>query len=140
MEPSPSSSSRRGGRGLLWLGVACAALGPVLYFAQLRAAERTDTPWYAPALATLGAVLVLLALARRPGVWRGLVLVLVAALAGFQWWFLTSLARLPAYAGPVAVGQPFPAFAAARADGTPFARADLEGGRATALVFFRGHW
>src|SRR5437763_1218588 len=51
MEPRPSSSTRGGGRILLLLGVACAVLGPILYFAQLRAIERTDTPWYAPALA-----------------------------------------------------------------------------------------
>ncbi len=139
-QPTPSQRPPGGGRPLLWLGVLCAILGPPLYMAQLTAAGRTDVPWYAPALATVGLVLVVLSLRRRPTVWRGLALVLVAALAGIQWWFVTGYTQLPAYAGPVAAGRTFPEFAAKRADGAPFTRADLEGDRATALVFFRGHW
>jgi hypothetical protein len=111
----------------------------VSYGVQL-AFGRTDTPWYAPVLATLGAVLVLLALRRRRNAWRALALAAVASVAGFEWWFLLSHARLPAYAGPVSAGGTFPEFRAARADGTPFTRADLGGDRATALVFFRGRW
>ena len=127
-----------GGRTLLWLGVACAVLGPVLYAVQLQAAHRTGDPWYAPALATLGVGLVLLSLRQRPTVWRGLALVPVAALAGLQWWFLLSYARLPAYHGPVVAGRAFPEFSAKRADGTPFTRADFHGDQGTALVFYRG--
>jgi hypothetical protein len=112
----------------------------VLYAVQLQAVGRPDTPWYAPTLATLGMILVLMALARRPGIFRVLALVVVAGLAGFEWWFLLGESRLPAYTGPVAVGHSFPAFTAKRADGTPFTRANLESDRATALVFFRGHW
>jgi hypothetical protein len=98
------------------------------------------TPWYAPVLATGGIGLVLLALRRRLGAWRVLALVFVALVAVYQWWFLLAHTRLPAYAGPVAAGEPFPEFRAARADGSPFTRADLEGKQATALVFFRGRW
>jgi hypothetical protein len=112
----------------------------VLYTVQLTAAGRTDTPWYAPALATIGVLLVLLSLQRRTSAWRGIAFVLVAALAGLQWWFLLGYTRLPTYTGPVAAGESFPAFAAKRANGTPFTRADLAGDQATALVFFRGHW
>ncbi len=128
------------GRTALVLGVACAVLGVAGYVAQLLAARRTETPWYAPALAVLGAGFIVLSLSRRRTVWRGLALVAVAALAGFEWWFLFNYARLPAYAGPVTVGQPFPEFRASRADGAAFTQADLPGDRATALVFFRGRW
>ena len=124
----------------MWLGIACAILGPVLYGMQL-AIGRMNVPWYAPALATLGVVLAFVALQRGGStVWRGLALVFVAALAGLQWWFLLSYVRLPAYTGPVAAGKAFPEFAAKRADGKPFTNTDLIGDPATALVFFRGHW
>lgn len=123
----------------MWLGIACAILGPVLYWVQL-SSGRFDVPWYAPVLAAVGAVLAAVALRRRPTVWRGLALVFVAALAALQWWFLASYTRLPTYTGPVVAGKAFPEFAAKRADGTPFTRADLAGDPATALVFFRGHW
>ena len=136
---SPPASS---GRGLLWLGVFCAILGPLVYVGQISQSWLT-TPWYAPALATLGTLLVVLALGRRRSVWRFLALGLVLLLTGFQWFFITS-ARLPAYAGPVAAGEPFPDFRAARDDGNSFAQsftaADLKGDKDTVLVFFRGHW
>jgi hypothetical protein len=134
------SLARRTGRGLLWLGVFCAFVGPPLYAAQLMAWGKTFNPWYMPVLATLGAVLVILSLQRRRTAWRGLALVLVLFLAAGDWWFLTSYVRLPVYAGPVAAGEPFPEFQAKRADGATFTRADLKGDRNTALVFFRGHW
>jgi hypothetical protein len=139
MQPTPTRPAAGSGRGLLWLGAAFALLGPVLYGLQL-AAGRLDVPWYAPALATLGAALTFVALRRRPNAWRVLTLLLVVGLAGLQWWFLVSYVRLPEYTGPVAAGQAFPDFAAKRADGSPFTRADLVGDPATALVFFRGHW
>jgi hypothetical protein len=139
MQPTPASPAPRGGRGLLWLGIACAILGPVLYATQL-SFGRMEVPWYAPALATLGVVLAFVAIRRRTTAWRGIALVFVAAFAGLQWWFLLSYVRLPAYTGPVAVGTAFPEFTAKRSDGKPYTRADLTGDPATALVFFRGHW
>jgi peroxiredoxin len=48
--------------------------------------------------------------------------------------------RLPPYAGPVAVGRPFPAFEARRADGKPFSQVDVTGDQQNVLVFFRGRW
>ncbi len=131
--PSPAA-----GRVLLWLGLGCLLLGPVLYVVQLRAG-RFDTPWYMPALATLGTGLVLIALWRRRSAWRVLSLGLVALLAGGEWWFIEH-SRLPAYTGPLAGGKPFPEFRASRADGSAFTRADFEGERDTVLVFFRGRW
>jgi hypothetical protein len=93
----------------------------------------------------LGVVFVAASLWQARTVWRVLGLVLVVLVAGAGWTFLLSPTefggtRLPAYAGPVAVGQPFPAFATTRADGSPFTQGDLEGHRNNVLVFFRGRW
>jgi hypothetical protein len=140
MQTATSPPATNTGRRILWLGIACPVLGLGLYAAQLMAAGRTDTPWYLPALATVGVGLVLLALARRVTVWRGIAFVLVAAMAALQWWFVLGYTHLPPYTGPLAAGEAFPDFVAKRAEGTPFTRADLAGGPPTALVFFRGHW
>jgi hypothetical protein len=113
-------------------------LGLAAYVAQLWA-QRLMAPWYVPASATLGAALLVAALVRRPTVLRGLALLLLTLLAAAEWVMLLGM-RLPAYGGPVAEGQPFPAFTTARADGSTFTRDDLAGGQKTVLVFFRGRW
>jgi hypothetical protein len=135
----PIAPPKSGGRLLLWVGLLAAPLGIAAYVLQMKAAVLT-TPWYAPALATLGTVLVLVALLRRPTVWRAGALLLVGLLTAGEWWFLLGASRLPTYAGPVAVDRPFPEFAAALADGTPFTHDNLKGDQDTVLVFFRGHW
>jgi len=135
---SATVPQRYPGRLFLALGLGLAALGIVGYIVQIWA-QRLTTPWYTPVLATLGVILVSVALWQRFGVWRVLGLVLVVLLAGLEWTFLL-MVRLPAYAGPVAVGKPFPAFTTTRADNTPFTQRDLEGGQNHVLVFFRGRW
>jgi hypothetical protein len=127
------------GRPLLWTGILAAVLGVVAYVLQLQAAK-LFTPWYAPALATLGTALILVALVRRFSVWRIIALLLIGAVTAFEWWVLLSASKLPDYTGPVTRGQPFPEFAAARADGTSFTQDNLKGDQDTVLVFFRGHW
>jgi cytochrome oxidase Cu insertion factor (SCO1/SenC/PrrC family) len=123
---------------LLLLGPALAVLGIVGFVVQM-SQQRLWAPWYMPALATLGVVLVAVSLWQRRTVWRILALVVVVLLAGAEWAMLYAM-RLPPYTGPVAVGRPFPAFATTRADGTPFTQHDLEGDQSTVLVFFRGRW
>jgi hypothetical protein len=125
---------------LLWLGLGLAALGVIGFAAQF-AAQRLMTPWYLPLSAMLGAVLIVASLWQRRTLWRVLALLLVVLLAGAECWFLWSV-RLPDYAGPLEVGQPFPAFATVRADadGTPFTQRELKGGQNTVLVSFRGQW
>jgi hypothetical protein len=135
---SPTAPRRFPGRLLLWLGLALAALGVIGYTVQI-SAQRLTMPWYLPVSATLGVVLLLASLWERRTVWRVLALVLVLLLAAAEWAMLLTT-RLPAYAGPVAVGQPFPAFTTTRADGTSFTQSDLEGDRSSVLVFFRGRW
>jgi len=136
--PSVAAPRRRPGRRLLALGLGLAALGVIGYAVQL-AAHRLTTPWYLPLSATLAAACLAAALWQARSAWRVLALLLVVLLAGAEWAFLLS-SRLPAYTGPVAAGQPFPAFATVRADGTPFTQRDLEGDRDSVLVFFRGRW
>ena len=50
------------------------------------------------------------------------------------------MVRLPPYAGPIAVGQPFPAFETTRANGASFGQRDLAGDKKNVLIFFRGRW
>jgi hypothetical protein len=135
---SPLAPPKSGGRLSLWLGILAAPLGIVAYMFQFNAGKLT-APWYAPALATIGAALILVSLFRRFTAWRIVALLLVGALTGLEWWGFWAM-MLPAYSGPLSQGKAFPEFAAARADGTPFTPDDLKGDQDTALVFFRGHW
>jgi hypothetical protein len=118
--------------------LALAVLDLVGYAVQI-AAQRLVTPWYLPFTATLGVVLIVVALWRRRSVWRVIALLLVLLLAGAEWAFLLTT-RLPVYTGPVAVDQPFPAFETKRAEGQPFTQQDLQGNENNVLVFFRGRW
>lgn len=132
----PANRSR--GRGLALSGLALAILGVVAFAVQM-SRQRLMLPWYMPALALLGLVLLVVSLCKRPTVWRGIALGLVALLLGLEVVFLYGT-RLPAYAGPIAVGHPFPTFEARRADGTSFTQSDLIGEQNHILVFFRGRW
>jgi len=120
-----------GGWGLILLGLG-------FYAIQLGVLKSFGVPWYVPGLATLGVVLMLSATWQRWSVLRVVGLLLAVLLTAGEWFFLVVLMRAPEYQGP-AVGQPVPAFAAIRADGSPFTDRDLQG-QDTILVFFRGHW
>ncbi len=135
---STAAPRRHPGRLWLALGLGLAALGLCAYVAQV-ASHRLATPWYLPASATLGAILVVVALWQARSVGRILGLILVVLLAGAEWTFLLGT-RLPPYTGPVAVDKPFPAFKTTRADGTPFTDQDLQGEQTIVLVSFRGRW
>jgi hypothetical protein len=135
---SPTAPRPSAGRLWLALGLVLPVLGVIGYFVQV-AVHRLTAPWYLPSLATLGVVCLVVSLWRRRTVWRVLALVPVVLVAAATWAFVLG-ERLPAYTGPVAVGQTFPAFATARADGTPFTQRDLEGDQDNVLVFFRGRW
>ena len=119
-------------------GLGLGILGVAAYAVQL-SLRRLMLPWYTPAAALLGVVLVAVSLGKRRSVWRVLALVVVVLLAGFEFMALNAM-RLPPYAGPIAVGRPLPAFEAKQADGTPFTHYDLSGDRHHVLVFFRGRW
>jgi hypothetical protein len=119
-------------------GLGLAVLGVAVYAIQL-SMKRLMLPWYMPAAALIGLVLVLASLWKRRTVWRVLALVVVSLLAGLEVMALNVL-WLPPYTGPIAEGRPFPAFKARRADSTPFTQNDLVGDQDQALVFFRGRW
>jgi hypothetical protein len=139
MTTSSSALPRRyPGRLFLWLGLALTALGLAAYVMQLSQKNLT-TPWYLPASATIGLLLVLVALFQARSVWRFLALVLVFLFAGAEWTFLLGT-RLPDYSGPVAQGEAFPDFKTVQSDGTPFTQENLVGDKDTVMVFFRGRW
>jgi hypothetical protein len=133
-----SSTSPKSGRVLLFFGLACAVLGIAVYVLQVELHHLT-TPWYLPLTAFVGVGLVAFSLRRKRNLWRWSALVLVVCLMGFECTFLLAM-RLPPYAGPLKVGQPYPAFQTQRAGGTPFTQADLRGNQNTVMVFFRGRW
>lgn len=136
-----TAEDRSLGRGNLWAGIGLCVLAFALVAVQIAALKLlTFVPWYFPALTTLGFLLVVLSLAKRASVTRFIVLLLVGALASFQWFFLVSLAKLPDYTGPATAGAKVPAFQTAFADGKPFTDKDLQDGRPTVLTFFRGRW
>ncbi len=139
LSPSAPATERSRGRAYLWAGVGACLLGPVLAVIQF-SLRQLAVPWYSPVLATCGAVLLLVSLTRQRSVARVMTLVLVAGFAGFQWFVLGYALKLPDYAGPARVGQPFPAFASTLADGSPFTDADLRDGSRRVLTFFRGRW
>jgi cytochrome oxidase Cu insertion factor (SCO1/SenC/PrrC family) len=121
------------------MGLLLALAGPATYAAIIIAAHRLPMPWFLPISATLGAILIVASLWQARRVGRILALVVVLLLAGAEWMFVLAT-RLPAYTGPVAIGQPFPAFSSTRADGTTFTDDDLRDGQTNVLVFFRGRW
>ena len=135
------TTDRSRGRGYFWAGLGACLLGVALVLIQFRLAYLW-TPWYSPALATVGALLLLASVARRLTVVRVLALLLVAGLAAYQWFVFGWATRLPAYEGPVHKGEPFPAFSSTRADddGSSFTDADLRDKSRHVMVFFRGRW
>src|SRR5438477_5910024 len=116
--PSSPTPRRRPGRLLLGLGLGIAVVAVAAYALQVMA-HRLTAPWYLPYATTVGVALVAASLWQARTVWRVLALLLVIVVAGGAWIVMIG-SRLPPYAGPVAVGRPFPAFQTVRADGTSF--------------------
>jgi hypothetical protein len=131
--------TRTAGRWWFVAGAGLVLVGLAAYFAQV-ALKVLTVPWYAPVLATAGLGLMAVAMWRRRTAARMIGLGLFALVTAFEWAFLLSLSRLPAYTGPVRVGQTLPPFATTLADGKPFTERDLDTGVPTVLVFFRGRW
>ena len=63
------------GRFYLLLGLALPFLGIIAYVVQV-SLQRLTTPWYMPAIATLGLILVIVALCQARSVWRVVALLL----------------------------------------------------------------
>jgi hypothetical protein len=120
------------------LGTLVFFLGMIIYVVQM-ATKHFVVPWHVPILGTIGVLLMLLSVVQRPGILRIIGLLIFMALAGMEWFFIVGT-KLEPYAGPAKAGEKLPAFTASFADGSPFATQNLEDGKATLLVFFRGHW
>jgi hypothetical protein len=135
---APTVRRCKPGRLMLALGVVVPAAGVAGYAMQVWA-QRLTTPWYMPVLGMLGLVCLVVSLWQARSIWRALALILILLLTGAEIAMLVG-GRQPPYAGPVAEGQPFPAFTTMRADGTPFTQRDLQGKHDNVLVFFRGRW
>lgn len=142
MDPvaSPAGPLPASTRGLLWGGLILSLVAIGLCIAQYAAMRSTITPWYLPAMTTVAALVMLVAVRRRHSIVAVLGFLVIAALAAFEWFFLAGLSRLPAYHGPVAVGSPMPVFETQLADGRPFTERDLGKGQASIVTFFRGRW
>ncbi len=134
---APTTRQRRW--PLFTLGVVLFVLGPFGYFLMLKT-KHLDTPWHAPALATIGLVLMLLSLRNRPKLWRSLGIVPFVAICALEWMLVIVFFRTPPYAGPARPDEKLPLFQTTLADGKPFSDGDLAVGTPTALVFFRGRW
>jgi len=123
------------------LGIVIALFGLGVYVVLAIGTGFLHTPWYMPVLATIGTCLIVISIVRRLTIWRIVAVLIIGLLTAGEWWWLLDFSRLPAYAGPVSVDQPFPEFSpASLADGTPFTRDSLIGEKDTVLVFFRGFW
>src|SRR5438552_3542900 len=107
------------GRMYLWLGIAAPFIGIAIYFVQFYL-RILKLPWYLPLFGTAGVAFMMLALVHGRTAWRYASLALVALLASVQWFFVAGGLGLPAYKGPVAAGNSFPAFNARFYDGSPF--------------------
>jgi hypothetical protein len=136
---SPPVQAAATGRGYFWAGIAIFVLGVTVAVVQYAVLKLLIEPWYLPASATIAAVLLLCSLAQRRTVTRIIALVLLTALAGFEWLMLTTWTALPDYAGPHR-GAKFPPFQTVRADGRSFSDKDLQDGKPHVLVLFRGRW
>jgi hypothetical protein len=138
--PTTSPSKPRSqGRAYFWAGIITCLLGLALVFVQF-GLKYLFVPWYSPILVTLGAVLLFLSVVSHRSITRIVALVLVTALAGFEWYVLTSMMKLPDYVGPAQPGKQLPHFRAMLADGRPFTEADLSDGSRRVMTFFRGRW
>ncbi len=138
--PEPRATSASTARGVYLLGILLAVGGLVIYGVQFGVLAILTVPWYAPALATIGVVLMIYAVVRRRTAMRIVGLVLVGILPAAELWYFASYSLLPEYNGPAIAGEPLPEFEIAWADGRPFDSADLSAGQPTVLTFFRGRW
>jgi hypothetical protein len=137
LEPVPVITRPRG-RWLFWLGLTLPFIALGAYIVQFQQ-HVFVMPWYVPAAAVIGLIALAIAVWQRPSVVRIGGLALIALFCAGQAFFLTK-SKLPAYSGPVHVGESIPAFHTTLADGRAFSDRDLKQGKSNVLLFFRGRW
>lgn len=124
-----------------WIGVGilCIVLGPLLLWGQMTW-HRMGMPWYIPGLASVGVCAMLVAAYRRRSLLPRIAASLALLLCLFEWYALAIGTRTPEYVGPLALNQPFPAFATELVTGESFSQRNLGQGKPQLLIFFRGRW
>ena len=125
---------------LFLVGALFFLAGPIGVAIQFIVLRHLTTPWYLPVLSTLGVALMAASVWQRGGVVRSVGLAFFALVCGLQWAMITFAMRTPEYTGPAQVNQKAQPFRASRADGRSFTQGDLAAGKATVLLFYRGHW
>jgi hypothetical protein len=130
---------RSSGRLLFTIGLLLPVIAIAAYMA-LFSLNHLGTPWYVPILTTVAVAVIAGSIWVRRSWVRILSLVLIGLMAGFEWFFVLVATRLPPYAGPVTVGQPLPAFAVLRPDGSGFTDKDCRTGNPMVIDLYRGHW
>src|SRR5262245_60427723 len=133
--PAPASVRKRG-RGLFWLGITLPFIALAVYIVQFQF-KMFFVPWYVPIASLIGLGLLAVSIWQRPSIVRIAGLVLIALFCVGQGLFFT-VSKLPAYSGPVHVGETIPSFQTIMADGGSFSDRDLKQGKASVLLFFRG--
>jgi hypothetical protein len=123
---------------LFLVGVLLFIAGPAIYYVQFQM-KHLVTPWYAPIMASVGVLLMAMSVWQRRGVLRSVGLVLFVLMCGMEWFMLLGMGT-PAYTGPAQSGSKVPTFATALADGKSYTNKDLQDGKPTVLLFFRGRW
>ena len=124
---------------LFLVGILLFLAGPVIYFVQINR-QLLETPWYAPALASLGVLVMAVSVGQRGGRFRKVGLVVFVVVCGLEWYWLAVGTMNPVYHGPAQAGRALPPFTTTLADGKVFASEDLAKGGSSVLVFYRGHW
>jgi hypothetical protein len=134
------STNRRTRRWPLFLlGFVLFLVGPIVFAVQL-SLHQLKMPWHLPILSTIGVVLMAASAWQRRGMLRIAGLVLFVLLCGFEWYMVLVKFRTPEYHGPATAGQTIPAFTTSLADGKALTNTDLQNGKRTVLLFFRGRW
>jgi hypothetical protein len=137
--PTTSIATPRKPLRLFFVGVLLFFLGPAIYIVQVGSGNLM-MPWYLLLMSALGVLCMLVSVLQHGGIVRTVFFVLFALLCAGQWYLVMVPLKTPPYTGPAKVDQKLPEFATVFADGKPFANKDLENGKPTVLVFFRGRW
>lgn len=124
-----------------WLGLALTLGGFVGYFvAASRFALFETVPWAFLAVMTLGLVLAVAGVVRRPQALSAVGAALAVGVFAFASWYLFSYSIFGPRETRPAVGDPFPAFAALPTSTGGTFRLEDARGQYLLLLFYRGSW
>jgi len=122
------------------LGILMAAVTIAAWVLLLDHAAIRNRPWLYVAGLAIAAAVTALAVTRRRSVATLTALGVCVLLLGAATFFNFVIARVPAPAPVLRVGEPAPAFTLADAKGRPVTLADYRGRKPVVLVFYRGYW